>query len=159
MNILYLHGWYSVPGGVKPTHLEQAGYTVIQPALPDDDFEQALHMAQMAYEQYRPAVIVGSSRGGALAMGIKSESVPLVLLCPAWKRFGCTTQVKPETFILHALADEVVPYQDSIDLLHQSGLDETRLICVGHNHRLADTDALQALQDAVAVSGMSRLKK
>ncbi|MGI9212533.1 MAG: hypothetical protein ACR2HF_08675 [Methylococcaceae bacterium] len=159
MNILYLHGWYSVPGGVKPTHLEQAGYTVIQPVLPDDDFEQALRTAQMAYEQHRPAVIVGSSRGGAIAMGIKSESVPLVLLCPAWKRFGCTTRVKPETLILHALDDEVVPYQDSVDLLQQSGLDESLLIRVGHDHRLADANALQALQDAVAVSSMSRLTK
>ena len=38
MKILFLHGWQSVPGGVKPTFLAQHGHTVINPKLPDDDF-------------------------------------------------------------------------------------------------------------------------
>jgi hypothetical protein len=37
MKILFLHGWHSVPGGVKPTHLARHGHEVINPALPDDD--------------------------------------------------------------------------------------------------------------------------
>ena len=38
MKILFLHGWHSVPGGVKPTYLKDHGHTVINPALDDDDF-------------------------------------------------------------------------------------------------------------------------
>ena len=67
MKILFLHGWQSVPGGVKPTFLAQQGHEVIDPQLPDEDFEEAVRMAQAEYDRHRPAVVVGSSRGGAVA--------------------------------------------------------------------------------------------
>ncbi len=38
MKILFLHGWNSKPGGVKPTYLARHGHEVFNPALPDDDF-------------------------------------------------------------------------------------------------------------------------
>jgi hypothetical protein len=63
--ILFLHGWLSVPGGVKPTYLAQNGHEVINPALPDDDFDEAVRIAQAAFDQHQPEVVVGSSRGGA----------------------------------------------------------------------------------------------
>ncbi len=85
MKILFLHGWHSVVGGVKPTFLKEAGHQVINPKLDDDDFDQALQTAQAEFDRHSPDVIVGSSRGGAVAMNIKSASTPLVLLCPAWK--------------------------------------------------------------------------
>ena len=37
MTILFLHGWQSVPGGVKPTYLAQHGHEVINPKLPDEE--------------------------------------------------------------------------------------------------------------------------
>ena len=49
-------------------------------------------------------------------MNINSGSTPLVLLCPAWKRWGSATAVKPGTIILHSTADEVVPFADSRSL-------------------------------------------
>ena len=42
MKILFLHGWQSVPGGVKPTHLARHGHVVINPKLPDEDFAKAI---------------------------------------------------------------------------------------------------------------------
>ena len=39
MKILFLHGWHSTPGGVKPTYLKDHGHEVLDPALPDDDFD------------------------------------------------------------------------------------------------------------------------
>ena len=42
MKILFLHGWHSVPGGVKPTYLQSQGCEVVNPALDDDDFEAAV---------------------------------------------------------------------------------------------------------------------
>jgi hypothetical protein len=42
MKILYLHGWNSSLGGVKPTSLRSRGHEVIEPALDHDDFERAL---------------------------------------------------------------------------------------------------------------------
>ena len=86
MKILFLHGWHSVPGGVKPSYLVSHGHTVINPALDHDDWGEAVRTAQAEYDRQHPDVIVGSSRGGAVAMNLDSGSTPLVLLCPAWKR-------------------------------------------------------------------------
>jgi pimeloyl-ACP methyl ester carboxylesterase len=83
MLILFLHGWQSTPGGVKPTYLRSHGHTVLSPALPDDDFAAAVTIAQVEFDQHRPDVVVGSSRGGAVAMNIDAGDTPLVLLCPA----------------------------------------------------------------------------
>jgi hypothetical protein len=44
VKILFLHGWHSVPGGVKPTFLAQHGHEVINPALPDEDVSAGLHI-------------------------------------------------------------------------------------------------------------------
>ena len=63
MLILFLHGWQSTPGGLKPTYLKDHGHTVLNPALPDDDFERAVRIGQAAYDRRRPDVVVGSSRG------------------------------------------------------------------------------------------------
>jgi hypothetical protein len=68
MKILFLHGWQSVPGGVKPSFLAQHGHEVINPKLPDDDFPKAVRIAQEESDKHQPDVGVGSSRGGAVAM-------------------------------------------------------------------------------------------
>jgi hypothetical protein len=133
MTILFLHGWQSVPGGVKPTFLAQHGHTVINPKLPDDDFNEAVKIAQEEFDKHQPQVVVGSSRGGGVAMNIISGSVKLVLLCPAWKKFGTIKKVKPGTVILHSRADDVVPFADSEELVRNSG---AALIEVGTDHRL-----------------------
>src|SRR5918911_564196 len=100
MKILFLHGWKSVPGGVKPTYLAQHGHEVINPALPDDDFAEALRIAQAEYDKHQPDVVVGSSRGGAVALNIDSGEARLVLLCPAWRKYGKAQNIKPDTVIL-----------------------------------------------------------
>ena len=65
MKILFLHGWHSVPGGVKPKYLKDYGHIIIKPALDDDDFAAALATAQAEFDQYQSQVVVGSSRGAA----------------------------------------------------------------------------------------------
>ncbi len=148
MKILFLHGWQSVPGGVKPTFLAQHGHEVINPKLPDEDFEEALRIAQAEYDRHRPDVVVGSSRGGAVAMNLDSGDTPLVLLCPAWKKYGMAKTVKPGTVILHSRADDVVPFADSEELVRTSGLPATALVEVGSDHRLAEPEPLKAMLQA-----------
>ena len=143
MTILFLHGWQSVPGGVKPTYLKDHGHTVINPKLPDEDFEEAVQIAQAEFDQHQPDVVVGSSRGGAVAMNINSGDARLVLLCPAWKKWGTAKTVRPSTVILHSRADDVVPFADSEELAKNSG--GLALIEVGNDHRLADPESLAAM--------------
>jgi alpha/beta superfamily hydrolase len=145
MKVLFLHGWQSIPGGVKPTFLAQHGHEVFNPKLPDEDFEEAVKIAQEEFDKHQPQVIVGSSRGGAVAMNVRSSSARLVLLCPAWKKFGTTRTVKPGTVILHSRADDVVPFADSEELVKKSGLPSSALIEVGNDHRLADQEPLEMM--------------
>ncbi|HWB13516.1 MAG TPA: alpha/beta hydrolase [Pirellulales bacterium] len=137
MTILFLHGWQSVPGGVKPTWLKNHGHQVVNPALPDDDFAEAVRIAQAEFDKHQPQVVVGSSRGGAVAMNMKSGDAKLVLLCPAWKRAG--------SVILHSRADDVVAFGDSEELVRNSGLPSASLIVVGRDHRLADPEPLATM--------------
>jgi hypothetical protein len=145
MRILFLHGWHSVPGGVKPTYLKEHGHIVLNPALDDDDFAVALATAQAEFDEHQPDVVVGSSRGGAVAMNINSGRARLVLLCPAWKNWGTVKTVKPGTVILHSRADDVIPFADSDELVTNSGLPWSALIEVGTDHRLADPEPLAAM--------------
>ena len=140
--ILFLHGWHSVPGGVKPTYLKDHGHTVINPALDDDDFPAALATAQEEFDKHKPEVVVGSSRDGAVAMNINSGTAKLVLLCPAWKNWGTVKTVRLDTVILHSRADDVVQFAASEELARNSG---ARLIEVGNDHRLADPEPLAAM--------------
>ena len=82
-------------------------------------------------------------------MNINSESTLLVLLCPAWKRWGTATTVRPDTVILHSEADDVVPFSDSVELAKSSGLPSASLIAVGTEHRLADEESLKKMVEAV----------
>ena len=148
MRVLFLHGWRSTPGGVKPSYLIEQGHEVINPALDDEDFGAAVRTAQAEFDRHRPDVIVGSSRGGAVAMNIESGDTPLVLLCPAWKRWGTMKNLKRNAVILHSRADDVIPFGESEELIRISGLSTSALIEVGSDHRLADPEPLRAMLEA-----------
>ena len=130
------------------TFLKEHGHDVFNPALPDEDFEESVRIAEAEYQQHHPDVIVGSSRGGAVAVNMQSDETPLVLLCPAWKNWGTATTVKPNTIILHSRQDDVIPFGDSKELVANSDLPTESLIEVGTDHRLADPDPLEAMADA-----------
>jgi len=142
MKILFLHGWNSVVGGVKPTYLREHGHTVINPALPHEDYDAALAIAQAEFDRHQPAVVVGSSRGGSLAINMRIGDAKLVLLCPAWKKYGKATTVKANAVILHSRADDVIPFADSAELLANSGLPRELLVEIGTDHRLAEPEPL-----------------
>jgi len=78
-------------------------------------------------------------------MNIKIGEARLVLLCPAWKKWGTAKTVKAGTVILHSRADDVVPFAHSEELVRNSGLPATVLIEVGNNHQLADPEPLGAM--------------
>jgi hypothetical protein len=136
LKLLYLHGWHAGPGGTKATFLAETGFEVIAPALSDESFSEALTAAQDARDKHRPDIIVGSSRGGAVAVNLNSGETPQLLLCPAWKHWGEAGSVKRRTIILHGTRDETIPIEHSEELIAVSGLEENQLIRVDDDHRL-----------------------
>ena len=156
MTILFLHGWQSVPGGLKPTYLTSHGHEVINPGLDDENFERAVVTAQAEFDRHRPDVVVGSSRGGAVAMNLAIGDTPLVLLCPAWRHWGTATTVPPGTRILHSPLDEIIPFADSKALLRNSCLPPDALIETGSDHRLADPEPLARMLEACEQTSGSR---
>ncbi len=149
MKILYLHGMFSTPGGIKPTFLREHGHEVFEPSLPPYSFEESLANAQEMFDMHNPNVVVGSSRGGAVAMNLKVGDVPLALIAPAWNWQPVPNTVKKGTIILHSQNDEVVPFEHTRQLACRSGLPQCDVIVVGENHRINDPAALEALLMAV----------
>ena len=145
MKILFLHGFGSDPNGIRPTFLKKSGYEVIHPALPDDDFDASVRIAQQAFDRGKPDVVVGSSRGGAVAMNVRTGDVPLILIAPAWRNWGTARKAKPGSRILHSAYDDVVPIENSRRLVQESGLPDDCLVVAGENHRMVDEAAFAAL--------------
>lgn len=152
MKVLFLHGFGATRGGLKPTYLIGRGLDVINPQLSNDDFDAAVVTAQSVFDSCRPDVVAGSSRGGAVAMNIDSDQVPLVLICPAWRHWGAARVVHVNTTILHSRNDEVIPFEDSVELVRVSGLPESALWIVGNDHRLVDEASLDAQYRAICAA-------
>jgi uncharacterized protein len=145
--VLFLHGWSS-DGGNKSAFMRSLGYDVHNPNLSDWFFSKAVRQAQAAFDEFYPDVIVGSSRGGAVAMAVDSGETPLILLAPAWKRWGKVRSVKRNTVVIHSLQDEYVPFEDSVELCEASG---SRLVAAGVDHRLNCWEARRALREALGL--------
>lgn len=141
MKVLLLHGKESQPGGTKAQAIEGAGHELINPDL-RAGWGEAIQIAQDAVDEHKPDVVVGSSRGGAIAINIDTNGAPRVLIAPAWKMFGSADTVPSNTVILHAEVDDIVPFKDSVELAERSG---AKLIEVGNDHRMSDSEALSAM--------------
>ena len=78
MKVLFLHGLDSRPGGRKPLFLTGCGLQVVNPLLPRDDFPESVRIAGARLAEDAPDVVVGSSRGGAVAMALRPTAARLV---------------------------------------------------------------------------------
>jgi pimeloyl-ACP methyl ester carboxylesterase len=107
--VLFLHGWSS-DGGTKTIFMRSLGYHVTTPSLSDWSFTRAVAQAQAAYDELRPDVIVGASRGGAVAMNMDSGETPLILLAPAWRLWGTARSIKKNCTGIQSPCDEFVPF-------------------------------------------------
>lgn len=142
MKILFLHGLESKPGGSKSKALKEAGFEVLNPALPREPFDIAVKVAQDVVNVNRPEVIVGSSRGGAVAMAINPKGAHLVLIAPAWKKYKVSKSLKPSV-ILHSETDDVVPFEDTQELFrNNTGIE---VIACDDDHRMKEEKTLQTL--------------
>ena len=85
MKLLFLHGYGSQPGGINPDVPPRTWASGRQRALPAADIEESVRIAQHAFDEGKPEVVVGSSRGDAVALNIDTGSTPPVLVAPACK--------------------------------------------------------------------------
>ena len=141
MKVLLLHGKESQPGGTKAKAIKDAGHELINPDL-RTGWDEAVQTAQDAIDFHSPDIVVGSSRGGAIAVNVDTNGVPRVLIAPAWNMFGSSNTVPSNTTILHSENDDIVPFEDSVDLANRTG---AKLVSVGKDHRMSDSEALAAM--------------
>ena len=147
MKILFLHGLESLPGGSKVKFLEDNGYEVINPLLPKHSWEDSLDIAQTLINSEKPDIIVGSSRGGAVALNVNPYGAKLILVAPAWKMFSADLKFfDSSTIIIHCSEDKIVDYCDSEILRDATG---STLVTCGKDHRMKDPAALEAILAAV----------
>ena len=147
LRVLYLNGLGTPRGGVLPTILRVHGHTVIEPDLPDGSFPGSVTIAQRVFNRHQPDLVVGWSRGGAVAMSIDIGSAFLLLVAPAWKNWGTVATVNSNVQIVHSARDRLVPIDDSRELLRNSELSDDLLIAAGEDHRMIDEDAFMAVLD------------
>lgn len=146
--ILFLHGLDAQPGGIKPTFLVQQGHDVLNPALPRDDFDASVRIALESIHANSPDVIVGSSRGGAVALAINQPHLPAVLLAPAWKFFLEQPQPARYTHIIHSPDDSLIPIDHSRQIAREWP-DRVLLFEIGDRHTLTDPVSLARMDASV----------
>jgi hypothetical protein len=132
MKILLLHGLLS-KAGLKTALLEFYGHNVLRPHLSNWSLYRAIQTAQKAHDSYRPDLIVGSSRGGAVALALKSK-VPLILMAPAWRQYGAIGTTNNPLAIIHGVNDRTIRLKDSLELCRNC--PNASIEVVDDNHRL-----------------------
>ena len=146
MRIVYLHGRMSGPNSQKCKFLRENGHEVYAPRLISHDWGQSVTAAREIMEKVNPDLVIGSSRGGAVAMATNS-TVPMVLICPAWGKYAPWSMCRGNSTILHAKEDRIVKFSDSKLLSEASG---AKLVEVGKDHRMNDENALHALLKVIS---------
>ena len=146
MRIVYLHGRMSSPNSQKCKFLRDNGHEVHAPKLKSTDWAQSVTAAREIMEKVLPDLVIGSSRGGAVAMATNT-TVPMVLICPAWGKYAPWSICRGNSTILHAKEDRIVKFSDSKLLSEASG---AKLVEVGSDHRMNDENTLKTLLEVIS---------
>lgn len=144
--ILFLHGLESKPGGSKSRYLGER-YGAFSPALGCSSpllphmVDDALAVARAAIAEHDPALIVGSSFGGAITVRLLREGAfrgPVVLIAPAAHKITGDDALPDGTraVILHGDLDDTVLHEDSVALAKTGGPGVELRTVVGGDHRL-----------------------
>jgi len=130
--VLFLHGLFSNGEQSCKCHSMRCdGYEVTAPPLNNWFLSWAISSVNL--NRIKPNVIVGSSRGGAVALSLKTK-LPLILLAPAWKYYGVKSKFTNRCVVIHGVKDTLIPYQDSIELVNKN--PNAELLLVDDDHRL-----------------------
>ena len=146
MRIVYLHGRMSSPNAKKCEFLRENGHEVFAPKLISHNWEQSVTAAREILEKVQPDLVIGSSRGGAVAMATNT-TVPMVLICPAWGKYAPWSVCRGNSTILHSKSDRIVKYSDSELLSTGTG---AKLVEIGKDHRMNDESTMKMLLKVIS---------
>jgi hypothetical protein len=146
MRIVYLHGRMSSPNTQKCKFLRENGHEVYAPKLISHDWAQSVTAAREILEKVKPDLVIGSSRGAAVAMATNTP-VPMILICPAWGKYAPWSACRGNSTILHAKSDRIVKFSDSELLARATG---AKLVEVGKDHRMNDEKTLKTLLKVIS---------
>ena len=118
------------------------GFEVHAPALDKNSWENSVLTAREYIEMVRPDAIIGSSRGGAVAIAA-GANLPLVLIAPAWGKYCPWGTISSNTIIFHSKKDDIVPYSDSELLSKTFGV---KLVEIGDDHRMNAPEVFEKLK-------------
>ncbi|MFO0619133.1 MAG: HD domain-containing protein [Polyangiaceae bacterium] len=138
--VLFLHGLESNPQGKKARYLSSR-YLGFAPALTTRVFATALDEARAAIRERDPAVVVGSSFGGALLLALLTAGDwrgPAVFVAQAGVKLGIADAL-PEgsrAILIHGTADDVVAFEGSARLAASTSKGAELWAVEGGDHRL-----------------------
>jgi hypothetical protein len=143
--VLVLSGWLTKTSS-KAAFVRGLGFEVACPILPSWRLGAAMRRARDAHDRLQSDVIIGASRGGAIALAIPDDR-PLILLAPAWRYFGVRPRPDAQGVVIHSPRDRLVPLGHSRALCRRCpGL---RLVITGAEHRLNCPAGRRALATAL----------
>ena len=76
---------------------------------------------------------------------MKSNDTPLLLIAPAWKRFGNRiNSIKNDIYVMHSINDNTISYDDSLKLVKLN--PNISLFTVGNDHQLNCTEGFNTMK-------------
>lgn len=148
--VLFLDGMGCNPEGFKPTFIRGLGYEVTAPMLPDLDFPGSVTVAEQAFQTTRPQIVVGYSRGAAVALSIADQSVPRLLIAPALHWIDRPLSHLEAIIVLHSETDDGLPLELIRNDMQRLGIPFSALSIVGEDHSMFDPAALDAIKTSLA---------
>lgn len=154
IRVQFAHGLESSPQGNK-ARLLAAHFTALIPSMNTRDFESCVDVHARALEVFRPNLLVGSSFGGAVAVALLMRGLyqgPTLLLAQAAVRYFPEAALPDGTRVtlVHARADEVIPFADSERLARTGTPGLVQLLPRDDDHALSQLTAGGQLAALVA---------
>ena len=135
MKVMYLHGLEgSAKEGAKAVYCKKQ-FGAVAPQMPatlkrlikdkKECIATCLQVAIDAVEEHQPDLIIGSSFGGGITMGLLQGGYykgDAILLAPAGVKYGLSPLLPTESkiVIIHDRTDEIVPFEDSLKIIKEN---------------------------------------
>tara|TARA_B100001287_G_scaffold85090_1_gene71074 strand:- start:428 stop:940 length:513 start_codon:yes stop_codon:yes gene_type:complete len=168
MKIMYLHGLEgSATKGAKAVYCKNQ-FGAVAPQMPatlkrllkdkKECISECLQIAIDAVNKHQPELIIGSSFGGGITMGLlqgghyKGDAI---LLAPAGVKYGLSPLLPTESkiVIIHDQTDEIVPFEDSLKIVRENTMNggaSVELVQTTGGHKLHNITKNGLLMEVVS---------